>query len=366
MNIGPYAITARMFESLALNAVDSWRLALLGWPKQEGEPADLARAALRANAREELWAGSGHFHFMWTADFGKSLRGAWTALPEDYLSGLIGFMTDESARLGHVPSCFRGGRGFDMPWPRADGLPWLVFAHALRREKTGREPDAPRRRALQSLLDSYEESHFEDGLIAPRVKGDWVDTVRRPSSTYNNLCALMMLRLAPDLGLRPRHDAHRMEAALFERRWRGSHLADAHQSEAASADGAVLALYLGLGPADARKRLADWLEGSGLLDPIPMRCAVAREAAHIPFLTRLTGGYHLSRWPHLGLMALNGLKRHGRDVSARRAAVENLFRRLGQIVEAVNDEGAPYKSPFLSCERGLSMAAGQYLELAAF
>ncbi|MDE1976245.1 MAG: hypothetical protein KGI84_03165, partial [Elusimicrobia bacterium] len=204
----------------------------------------------------------------------------------------------------------------------------------------------------------------EDGLVSPRVKGDWVDTVRRPSSTYNNLCALMMLRLAPDLGLRPRHDAGKTEAALFQRRWRDNYLVDAHQSEAASADGAVAALYLGLGPAKIRERLADWLEGSGLLDPIPMRCAVAREAAHIPFLTRLTGGYHLSRWPHLGLMALNGLKRQGREVSSRRAVIENLFRRLGHIVEAVDDAGKPYRSLFLSCERGLSMAAGQYLELA--
>ncbi|MDE1976521.1 MAG: hypothetical protein KGI84_04590, partial [Elusimicrobia bacterium] len=72
MNIGPYSVTPRMFESLALNAADSLRLMLMGWPKQEGEPADLARAALRANARQELWAGSGHFHFMWAADFGKS------------------------------------------------------------------------------------------------------------------------------------------------------------------------------------------------------------------------------------------------------------------------------------------------------
>ncbi|MDE2314395.1 MAG: hypothetical protein KGL04_09510 [Elusimicrobia bacterium] len=365
MNIGPYSVTSRMFQSLALNAADAARLSLFGWPKQDGAPADLARAALRANAREELWAGRGHFHFMWTADFGKSLRGAWIALPEDYLSGLIGFMTDESARLGHVPSCFRGGRGFDMPWPRADGLPWLVFAHAWRREKTGQGPDESRRRALQSLLDSYEEKNFEDGLISPRVTGDWVDTVRRPSSTYNNLCAIMMLRLAPDLGLRPRHDAGKMEAGIFERRWRGDYFADAHQSEAPSADGAVAALYLGLGPAAARERLADWLENSGLLDPIPMRCAIGRESAHVPLLTRLTGGYHLSRWPHLGLMALNGLKRQGRDVSVRRAAIENLFRRHGQIVEAVDDAGEPYKSLLLSCERGLSMAAGQYLELAA-
>jgi hypothetical protein len=94
-----------------------------------------------------------------------------------------------------------------------------------------------------------------------------------------------------------------------------------------------------------------------------MSCAFGRDDAHVPPLTRLTGGYHLSRWLHLGLMALNGLRRHGRDVSARREAVERVFRRHGQVVEAVHDDGRPYLSLFLSCERGLSMAAGQYLEL---
>lgn len=365
MRLGPYALSAETFQALALNAADSWRTALLGWPRLPGGPAEIAAASLRANAREVLWAGSGHFRFMWAADFGKTLRGAWGALGADYLGGLVDFMTDESARLGRVPSCFRAGRGFDMPWPRGDGLPWLVFAHAERLARAGLAPDERRRRALQALLDGYEDSHFEEGLISPSVTGDWVDTVRRPSSTYNNLCALMMLRLAPSLGLRPRHQPSSMEASLLERRWRGVWLADAHEDETPSADGAVAALYLGLLDPVRRAALADWLEGSGLLDPIPMRCAAGRQQTDVPWLTRLAGGYHLSRWLHLGLMALNGLRREGRDVSARRAAVEAVILRHGQVVEAVDDEGRPYLSLFLSCERGLSMAAGQYLELLA-
>jgi hypothetical protein len=361
---GPYEVLPQTFLSLWLNLADSARTMALGWPRKAGSPAEIAAASLRENARGELWAGTGHFHFMWAADFGKTVRGAWETLGPDYLGGLIDSMTDESFRHGYVTTCFRGGRGFDMPWPRGDGLPWLVFAHEERRARTGRSPDAVRLKALQGLLDGYEATHFQDGLIAPSIAGDWVDTVRRPSSTYNNLCALMMLRSAPGLGLKARHGADEFERDLLASRWRAQgFLTDSHGVETPSADAAVVALYLGLLPGARREALATWLEASGLLDPIPMTCAAGRSDAHVPFLTHLTGGYHLSRWLHLGLMALNGLKRQGRDVSARLAAVERVIARHGQVVEAVLDDGRPYLSPFLSCERGLSMAAGQYLEL---
>lgn len=364
MKAGPYEVLPETFLGLWLNFADSMRAIALGWPRKSGSPAGIAAESLRDNARGVLYAGTGHFRFMWAADFGKTVRGAWDVLGPDYLGGLIDKMTDESSRHGYVTTCFRGDRGFDMPWPRADGLPWLIFAHFERSIRAHRMPDSVRLKALQSLIDSYERSHFEDGLIAPSITGDWVDTVRRPSSTYNNLCALMMLKLAPRLGLRTKHDAPAFEKALLTSRWRAQgFLTDSHGVETPGADAAVVALYLGLLDSSHREALAVWLENSGLLDPIPMTCAAGRSDAHVPLLTRLTGGYHLSRWLHLGLMALNGLRRQGRDVSARRHAVERVILRHGQVVEAVHDDGRPYLSPFLSCERGLSMAAGQYLEL---
>lgn len=364
MKAGPYELVPETLLGLWLNAADSLRTITLGWPRKAGSPADIAAESLRDNARGVLYAGTGHFRFMWAADFGKTVRGAWDVLGADYLGGLIDKMTDESVRHGYVTTCFRETRGFDMPWPRADGLPWLLFAHAERSIRAQQLPDAVRLEGLQSLIDSYERSHFENGLISPSITGDWVDTVRRPSSTYNNLCALMLLRLAPKLGLKTRHDPAGMEAALLASRWRSQgFLTDAHGVETPSADAAVLALYLGLLGPSHREALAVWLESSGLLDPIPMTCSAGRSGAHVPLLTRLTGGYHLSRWLHLGLMALNGLRRQGRDVSARRQAVERVIKLHGQFVEAVHDDGRPYLSPFLSCERGLSMAAGQYLEL---
>lgn len=365
MKVGPYEVLPQTGLSVWLNFADSVRTMTLGWERLPGSPADIAAANLRANAKpRELWAGSGHFHFMWAADFGKTVRGAWDTLGAEYLGGLIDLMTDVSARRGYVTSCFRGGKGFDMPWARGDGLPWLMFAHHERSIRAQRMPDAVRLNALQSLLASYEASHFEGGLISPRIQGDWVDTVRRQSSTYNNLCALMMLRHARALGLRTKHDPDAMEKALLSSRWRAQgFLTDSHGVETPSADSATVALYLGLLPSAHREALAVWLESSSLLDPIPMTCAAGRSDSDVPLLTRLTGGYHLSRWLHLGLMALNGLKRAGRDVTTRKEAVERVIERHGQVVEAVLDDGSPYLSLVLSCEHGLSMAAGQYLEL---
>lgn len=366
MKLGPYAVTPEAPLSVVLNAVDAWRVILFGIPRAPGAaPAEVAAGVLRRNAGTVLNAGEGHFRFMWVSDFGKSLRGAWGVLGADYLGGLIDRMTRESARQGHVTSCFDRLHGFDMPWERGDSLPWLVFAHAERLRRSGRGPDAESRSILQRLFDAYEETHFSDGLISRDITGDWADTVRRPSSTYNNLCALMALKEAPALGLTTRRQPAEFSARLLADRWRGDHFRDHAGTEALSADSAVLALYLGLFEKSLLEKAADRIAAEGLDRPWPIRCAAApHDGATVPFLTRLVAGYHRAAWLHLGGMWLNGLKRLGRDASPGKARLDELILRHGHILEAVNDDGSPYASPVLACERGLTMAAAQYLELS--
>lgn len=367
MNLGPYAVTFEGPASLLINAVDSFRINLFGIPRGEGEtPAEIAKAALRHNARGVLHAGSGHFCYMWPSDFAKALRGAWDVLGPEYLGGLIDYMTLESGRLGKVTSCFTPRHGFDMPWYRGDNLPWLVDSSALRAARTGRPLKEAHRLILQRLLDSYEASHFENGLLSRSITGDWVDTIMRPSSTYNNVCVLHMLRLAPALGLTVRTDAQAFEKRLLEDRWRGDHFTDYAGAEVFSVDSAVVALYLELFDAPLREKLIAGLEKSGLAEPYPIRCAPHEHDPRLmPFLTKnFSPQYHSSIWLHLGLMYLNGLKKAGRDVSARRAAVEALTMDYGQMLESIDGEGKPFRTLFFSCEYGLSMAAGQYLELA--
>ena len=365
MKLGPYAVTFEAPYSVALNALDAWRVILFGIPRAPGAtPAEIARGVLRRNAGPVLYAGEGHFRFMWVSDFAKSLRGAWDVLGADYLGGQIDLMTRESARLGSVPSCFTSFHGFDMPWPRGDSLPWLIYSHGEYSRRTGRA--LPSRELLQNLVDEYETTHFENGLISPRITGDWADTVRRPSSTYNNLCALLALREAPTLGLRTRLNADEFSRRLLEDRWRGDRFRDHSSTEALSVDSAVFALYLGLFDRDILEKAADRVAAERLDEPWPIRCAAAPHGdATVPPLTRLVAGYHRSAWLHLGAMWLNGLKRLGKDVNSGRAKIESLIERHGHVLEAVNDDGSPYVSPVLACERGLTMAAGQYLELCS-
>lgn len=366
MIVGPYDVTPEMLAGLALNAADSWRVNLLGLRRSaESSPREIAAASLRRNAREVLWAGEGHFRFLWIADFGKALTGAWDVLGADYLGVQIEKITHESDRLGRVPSCFRSGRGFDMPWHRGDGLPWLIFSHAELAKRKNRAPDEPFRRSLQGLIDRYEAQWLPPGrLLSEDMRGDWVDTIRRPSSTYNNLCVLMMLRRAPELGLRTRADAGAFASLLLKDRWRGDHFRDDARTDRLSVDAAVLALYLRSFPDDVLSAAAGRLAALRLDEPWPMRVsAEGYDPSAVPLLTRLAPGYHRAHWLHLGLMWLNGLRKLGRDVARGRAAVEALIARHGAVPEAVEADGSPYRSFFISCERGLTMAAGQYLEL---
>lgn len=368
MIVGPYDVTPEMFAGLALNAVDSWRVCLLGLPRGvETSPREVAAAALKRNANAVLWAGTGHFRFLWIADFGKALTGAWDVLGVDYLGAQIEAVTTESARLGRVPSCFRAARGFDMPWHRGDGLPWLIFSHAELAKRRGRSPDGAQLSALQRLIDLYEAEWLPPGeLLSESMRGDWVDTIRRPSSTYNNLCVLMMLRRSPELGLRTRANADEFSARLLKERWRGDFFRDHARTEALSVDAAVLSLYLESFPKEILSAAADRLEALRLDEPWPMRVSAEDyDPRTVPLLTRLAPGYHRAHWLHLGLMWLNGRRKLGRDITRGRSAVEALIARHGVVPEAVEADGAPYRSFFISCERGLTMAAGQYLELIA-
>lgn len=367
MRVGPYSVTPQTLATLGRCLADSLRVNLLGYPALPGaSPADFCRETLRRNARDVLWAGTGHFNYMWVSDFSKSLRGAWGVLGSEYLCAQIDRMLRASAEKGYVPACYSGTASFDVPWRRGDGLPWLFHAFDVRREKTGRGPTDEERSLLQGLLDEYERTHFTGPLIGAHITGDWVDTILRPSSTYNNVCALRMLALAPAFGLKTRVSAEEMEAALIGERLRARGFTDYEGAETLSVDGAVAALYLGLFSQETRERLADGVEALGAAAPLPIRAAAAlHQSSQTPILTRFSGGYHQAVWLHLGLMYLNGLKRLGRDVEARKKAVEEVFARHRNAVEAVHPDGRIYRSLFLSCEHGLTMAAGQYLELTA-
>lgn len=369
MIVGPYDVTPEMLYTVVVQTLDSWSVIVYGAVPAPGggTEAEIAAGVLRRNAGPVMRAGTGHFWPMWASDFGKTIEGAWDTLGPDYLRGQVELMTAHSARAGRVTSCFRPGRGFDMPWWRGDNLPWLIWSWSVVKRRSRRGPDAAQSAMLQKLLTGYEERWLEPrGLVKKEVTGDWVDTIRRPSSTYNNLCVLMMLREAGTLGLKTKSSPEAFAARLLEDRWRGDHFRDHAETEALSVDAAVVALYLKsygpeiLGPA------ADRLAAEKLDEPWPMRCAAgAYDPKTVPWITRLAPGYHRAHWLHLGSMWLNGLRKLGRDVSKGRNAVEELIRRHGHVLEAVEADGSPYKSFFISCERGLSMAAGQYLELIA-
>lgn len=367
MPIGPYAAAPESLPTLALMVAGAWRIRFFGVPRVPGESAiEIAKNVLRANARVVLKAGSGHFWPMWPSDFAKTLKGAEHALPPAYVRGLLDRMLSESARLGRVPSCFSSLRGFDMPWTRGDSLPWLVIALAEYGRWTGdRTLAAGHQEGLRALLDKFEQGSLEGGLVSTGVIGDWMDTVLRPSSTYNNLCALRMLQLAPDLGLRCRTDPADMEDAILRDRWRGDHFTDYAGAERWSVDAGALALYLDLFSQDLRSAVIDRIEASGLAEPYPLRSSPEPYPTRlISPLARLAPDYHSTIWLHLGAMYLNGLKKAGRDVSARQASLEELILRYGNCLETLDLDGRPWWTPVMACEPGLSMAAGQYLELA--
>lgn len=366
MKLGPYAVTVEGVPSMMLNFMDALRLRARGVPRLPGDtPVEIAKEVLKRNARKVLHAGSGHFWFMWVSDFAKALRGAEKVLSPSYLRGLIEYMIRESFRQGRVTSCYSHLHGFDMPYYRGDNLPWLFYAVAEYCRWVGdKRLLEENETALQWLLGEYERTHFKNGLIDPAITGDWMDTVLRPSSTYNNVCALEMLHIARHLGLKVKTDAKAFEARILEDRWRGDHFTDYDGCEDLSVDAGVLALYFQLFDSAKREAIIKNFEASALVEPMPIKVAPRDyDKKLLPAISRLTPKYHSSVWIHLGLMYLNGLKKSGRTFSAHKAKIEALIMKHGQMLEAIDERGEPYQTFFHGSEHGLSMAAGQYLEL---
>ena len=329
---------------------------------------DIAIAVLQKNAKKVLHAGQGHFRYMWVTDFGKCLPGAYLALSNEYIEHLIEEMIECSAKMGYVPTCFvwRGNlRGFDMPYARADNLPWLMHAIRVHCERTGsRELVAKYGKALRQLISKWEAEHLQDGLVARSIKGDWMDTVLRPSSTYNNLCALYMFQTAGLLGIPCQTDPKAFEARILKDRWRGDHFIDFADTDRPSVDAAVLTLYLELFNAKVRHAAADWLEQSGLTKSLPIHAAAdPYPQKMLSLVARVSPQYHSSVWLHLGAMYINGLHKLGRkEATGYRRAFEDLIVRHGNVLETLNPVGRHYKTTLHATEYGLSMAAGQYLE----
>ncbi|HEV3028580.1 MAG TPA: hypothetical protein VG457_13465, partial [Planctomycetota bacterium] len=107
------------------------------------------------------------------------------------------------------------------------------------------------------------------------------------------------------------------------------------------------------------------IEASGVAEPYPIRSSPEPYPRPlISPLARLASDYHSTIWLHLGAMYLNGLKKAGRDVAGRKAKLEALIMEYRNCLETLGLDGRPWWTPFFACEHGLSMAAGQYLELA--
>ncbi|HLF23899.1 MAG TPA: hypothetical protein VI565_08240, partial [Burkholderiales bacterium] len=295
---------------------NSARTNLIGLPRETGTPAEIARKVILANAGKVLIAGQGHFRYFWIADFGKSIRGLMTVLPKPYLMGLVNRVLDAAVARGSVPTCLSEERAFDLPYPRADGLPWLV--HAI----DALDPTAfqHRRSEIESIVARFVADHFspETGLMHPGVRGDWMDTIRRPSSTYNNLFALHLFRTLEKHGIAAGVATERaaaLERDLVAQRWTGTHFTDYHgSSDYLSADANAPALYLGLFSPALRTKIVDAIEASDLLRPVPIRIAEqVHHAALMPAFTHFTREYHSSAWLHMGLLYVAGLRNERRS-----------------------------------------------------
>ena len=371
LKLGAYNIhrdSLRLFWLILLNNL---RTKFFGVPKRKRKGLiAMAKEVLKENSTKNLvFAGRGHFRLMWISDFSVALKGLSKILPSAQIERILQFVIDQSIKHGYVTTSFSFWRALDLPYSRGDSFPWLMYAvkqYTLLSKQ--RRFLRVNRDKLQQLLTSYQK-HFlgKNGLVKLTATGDWADTIKRPSSTWNNLLSLYVAKNTQSLGLTSLIDWRVCQKAILATRFNKKFLTDYAGSTMPSVDAPILALYLGLFAKSVRVKLANWLDSqSNLLSASsPARAAVSDYPKNItPLGTRMfCFGYHSrAHWLHLGLMWANGLKSMNKDYKELKRSVEKSVKRYRNFVEVVDLKGNLFRK-FLSSDHGFTMSAGQYLEL---
>lgn len=362
-----YNFSFEFLNSLFKTIESAIGMYLFGIPHLEGTPKEIAKKIIQKNYSKFLYfngiirAGFSHYIYEWLVDTAKAFKGIIKskALPIEVLKLRVDTWIKESLKKGEVPTCFSHIRSFNMPFKfRADNLPWLIYAVDCLGEIKERAPQ------LKILLDNYLKKYFDFKrfLLKPETNKDWMDTILRPSSTYSNLCLLKALEIMSDYGYRDYAD--NLKESLLKNRWTGNYFIDYEGSgDWLSGDAAATALYFELFSPSIRNKIADALENSNLLNPIPLKL---REGNYSDFLGPVASAkYHSLIWPHMGCMALNGFKALGRNYKNYLDAIENSIRKYGNFIEVFDEKGKPFRAFYFlhTSEWGLTMFAGQYLEL---
>ncbi|MEK7595380.1 MAG: hypothetical protein AAB443_02205 [Patescibacteria group bacterium] len=371
LKIGHLLFYAETLHVIYLILLNSAKTHLMGIPpRKEEDLTTMAKNILLENLHFPLvYAGQGHFKLMWLADFAMAFNGLFKVIEADKLKRVIQFMINTSYKQNHVFTSYSNKAGFDAPYSRADSLPWLLHCVSQHTTLTNtKDLLNANRQKLELLLSGYEETYCDkDGLIKDSVVGDWIDTIKRPSSTWNNILALYTFKMARHLNLKTAVSLEKLEIKLLEQRYKDGYLLDYFDSAFSSLDSAVLALYLELFDKTVRTNLALKLKNASNTTSIP--CAIKPALQNYPksitpLVTRLTcDGYHSKAcWPHLGLMYLNGLRSLNIPYTNELDSIEKVFWKHKNFVEVVSDDGNFFKK-ILTSDHSFTMAAGQYLEL---
>jgi hypothetical protein len=334
---------------------------------------EMARKIIKENAKDVFIAGKTHFNYMWITDMAVAFKGIKKVLPHSYLRKQLQRIIDKSCILGYVPTCYSKTKNFNMPFKRQDNFPSLIHAlYYLDKEPNVKEdPDLEEvcsfiknKENIKSLYEKYMQNYydFDNNLLRQDAIHDWMDTIKRPSSTFSNLFLLNMFKQYEEL-FKENTPYKECEKALLEKRWNGEYFIDYDNCGSyLCADANVPALYFNLFSRQIQDKICDCIESSELLSPVPMKTRQGEyECTFIAVLW--AKNYHSLIWPHLGLMYLNGLKRMHRPYEAHLKRFEKNALEYKNFLEVLDMKAKPFSAPFFVTEHSFSMAAGQYLEL---
>lgn len=336
----------------------------------EGNAEEICRQIVAKLWRGDFFKTSlGHFDFFWMRDFGTVAESLTKIGYKKHVLHTLRWALTNYRESDTITTCIdKYGRCFNAPTMAAiDTLPWLLHSLVV----SGYDLSPKERRFLEKQLARYNAKFLDTtGHIKPMKYAEMRDAVIYDRSAYAVSLVGRLAWCVEQLDLKGfPHQLAKYQSQLIKRYWNGSYFNADRQTEAFSAECALMPFFLGVIQDEALwKSTLGYIQDNQYNQPFPL--VYNQESAKFkyhwwmtaPWMPEYEGN---TLWSWHGMFYLHSLRRFSsvEFQAERQAFASGMIEQHGNFPEMLNLDGSWYKAPVYMSDPGMVWAA-LYVDLA--
>lgn len=323
----------------------------------------------------ELWEGDffrtslGHFDFFFIRDFGTTAESLTKTGYKKHVLHTLRWALLQYRKANTVTTCIdKRGNCFNAPMHAVDSLPWLLSSIHV----SDYDLNKSERSFLIEELRRYRQKYLDTtGHLRPIKMGEMRDAVLYDRSAYAVSLVGRLAYCVEQLGLEEGfpYRLQKYQQQLITRYWNGQYFNADRNSDAFSADNALMPFFLGVIQDEALAGATfDYITDNNYDKPFPMIYTKQSKAFNYhwwmtgPVMPEYEGE---TLWSWHGLFYLHSLRRFKRPEfnSQRQAFAKGMIEQHGTFPEMLNKDGSWYYSSIYRGDPGM-VWAGIYVDIA--